>query len=95
MTTSTCSRLHYLNAGDNRRAWDVARSAARAAEAEFAIGDASVNYRRALQAARHLSGLPAADRAETLEALGDLNERMGLYAEAGEQVHRGPAVAGG
>lgn len=74
--------LHYLNAGDNRRAWDVARAAARAAQAEFAIGDASVNYARALLAARHLGDLPAADRAETLEALGDLDERMGLYAEA-------------
>ncbi len=75
--------LHYLNAGDNRRAWDVARAAARAAEAEFAIGDASVNYGRALLAARHLGDLPASDRAETLEALGDLNERMGHYADAG------------
>ena len=52
--------LHYLRAGDNQRAWRNARApAAAAAEAEFAIGDAAVNYGRALEAARHLGGLPA------------------------------------
>ena len=87
--------LHYLNAGDNRRAWDVARAAARAAEAEFAIGDASVNYGRALLAARHLGDLPAADRAETLEALGDLNERMGPVRRRADRFTEARAAAGG
>jgi tetratricopeptide (TPR) repeat protein/class 3 adenylate cyclase len=74
--------LHYLQAGDNEQAWLNARAAARLAEADFAIGDAVVNYHRALEAARHLHGLSAADRVETLEAVGDLHERMGRYDHA-------------
>ncbi len=74
--------LHYLRAGDNDQAWKNARAAARLAQADFAIGDAVVNYGRALEAARHLDGLSVTDRVETLEAVGDLHERMGRYDHA-------------
>ena len=74
--------LHYLRAGDNNQAWKNARAAARLAQADFAIGDAVVDYGRALEAARHLDGLSVTDRVETLEAVGDLHERMGRYDHA-------------
>ncbi len=75
--------IHYLQAGDHEQAWINARDAARAATAQFAIGDACANYERALESGRHLTELDSTERAETLEALGDLEERLGRYAEAG------------
>ena len=79
---STCSRCtisapatttrHGRTRG-RRHGWPrpISRSATR-----------SVNYGRALEAARHLDGLSVTDRVETLEAVGDLHERMGRYDHA-------------
>ena len=52
------------------KAWDYSRRAADAAERKFAIVDAAEHLEQALQSARGVEGLPDADVAEALEALG-------------------------
>ena len=74
--------LHFFYAHAYGKAWEYSRGAARAAEAKFAIVDATEHLERALQAARGVEGMDAAPLAETQETLGDLRERTGHYPEA-------------
>jgi tetratricopeptide (TPR) repeat protein len=75
--------LHFLRADDAARAWRYSHVAAERAAAIYANVEAATFYERALDAARRLADLDAAERLRTLERLGDVRERAGLYDEAG------------
>jgi class 3 adenylate cyclase/tetratricopeptide (TPR) repeat protein len=74
--------LHFFNAERYEKAWRYSRLAGERAVANYALVDAGDLYRRALEAARHLPGVPPVERAGAHEALGDVRDRVGLYAEA-------------
>ncbi len=74
--------LHFLRAQRYGEAWHYSRVAADAARALYANLEATTLYERATLAARHLEDLPAAELAEVIEALADVQELAGLYAES-------------
>jgi class 3 adenylate cyclase/tetratricopeptide (TPR) repeat protein len=74
--------LHWLAAERWDRAWDCARIAGENAAALYANADAAAHLGRALEAARHLRDLPAADVARVGEQLGDAAELTGAYERA-------------
>ena len=71
--------LHFERAGDHERAFRYARRAADAALRDLAPAEASVAYRRALEAGRML-GVPAGTRSALWEALGDAHAQLGELA---------------
>lgn len=75
--------LHFLRARNAPRAWRYARVAAERAASLYANVDAATFYGRALEAARELPTITTDERIATLEALGTVRERAGLYEEAG------------
>jgi class 3 adenylate cyclase/tetratricopeptide (TPR) repeat protein len=83
--------LHFFHAGDHERTWRYAVQAAKRAHAKFANIEAIGLYRRALSAARSLSGIEAQDLLNIWERLGDVqglsNDTAGA-AEAYRQARR-------
>jgi class 3 adenylate cyclase/tetratricopeptide (TPR) repeat protein len=74
--------LHFDAAQDFARAWKYSRLAGERAQEKFALVEAGSFYRRAIEAAKAMR-LPASDEvASVYEALGDVAERLGAYAEA-------------
>jgi tetratricopeptide (TPR) repeat protein len=71
--------LHLVYAQRYGEAWQYARLAGDSATAIYANIEAITLYERALHAAHHLPDLPYADRVDTLERLGDVQELAGLY----------------
>ena len=74
--------LHWLAAERWDRAWECARLAGERAAALYANADAATHFRRALDAARHLRKMPAAEVARVGELLGDVYELAGAYKPA-------------
>lgn len=75
--------MHFFHAHRYEDAWSYARVAADRARGKYALADAGALYRRALDAARSVPGIPAREIAEIHEARGDLLDRLGAYGEAG------------
>jgi class 3 adenylate cyclase/tetratricopeptide (TPR) repeat protein len=75
--------LHFFNAGDADKAYGYSITAGERAREKFANVEAAAFYRRALEVAPSLE-LEAAEVARVWEALGDVSELAGLYAEAEE-----------
>ncbi|HKG66804.1 MAG TPA: adenylate/guanylate cyclase domain-containing protein [Solirubrobacteraceae bacterium] len=71
--------LHFERAGDHERAYRYARRAGDAAVRDLAPAEASVAYRRALEAGRML-GVPAGERSAVWESLGDAHAQLGELA---------------
>jgi class 3 adenylate cyclase/tetratricopeptide (TPR) repeat protein len=86
--------LHYFVAGRYEPAWRYARLAGKRAAAGHAPEAAATAYARAAEAARHTPGIPAAERASDLEALGDALYLTGRSTEAG-RAYRDAARAAG
>jgi class 3 adenylate cyclase/tetratricopeptide (TPR) repeat protein len=83
--------MHFSTAGDFERAWRYARLAADRAARAYANADAARSYRMALDAARRLPGVPAAERAAVWTRLGDTCHRAGMFdssLEAYRQAYR-------
>jgi len=76
--------LHWSRAGDYERSWRYSLVAGDRAQAKYANVDAAGFYRRALEAARRVPTLDPAEVARVWEALGDVCELAGLYADAGD-----------
>jgi predicted ATPase/class 3 adenylate cyclase len=74
--------LHFSLAERHGETWIYSLVAADAAKTKFANADAAELYRRALSAARQLPDLARADVGHAWEALGDVLELGGDYAEA-------------
>ncbi len=73
--------MHYFHSSDAQRAWRFSLVAAERARSMYANVDAAEFYRRALDASKRLQ-IPDVDLARVNEALGDVHERVGKYAEA-------------
>lgn len=74
--------LHYTAARRDGEAWRFSRMAGDRARRTSAPVEAAVFYRRAADAAKRVDGLPVGDVASVWEALGDVCELSGRYAEA-------------
>lgn len=74
--------VHYSEAHRWPEAWDFSRQAGDGAKEIYANLEAATFYRRALNASRHVSGLPPVELADVAEALGDVLEQAGLFAES-------------
>src|SRR6266508_1686358 len=74
--------LHFYQAGRYQEAWEYSCLAADRAQAKYANGEAADFYRRALDAARRLGGLPAADTSQVMESLVDVAERGGTLTRS-------------
>jgi class 3 adenylate cyclase/tetratricopeptide (TPR) repeat protein len=74
--------LHFHSAQDFERAWVYSRVAGTRAQEKFALVAAAEFYRRAIDAARAMRVSTAGDVAGVYEALGDVHERLGMYAAA-------------
>ena len=74
--------LHFFHAQRYDETWSYARTAADSAREVYANVEAVKLYRRALDAARHCTDIPAQSRAAVLESLGDVQDRGGLLAES-------------
>jgi class 3 adenylate cyclase/tetratricopeptide (TPR) repeat protein len=87
--------FHFSEAHDHDRAWTYSRVAGQRAEQKFALLEAAEFYRRALASARALGSVPRGDLMSVNEALGDVFERLGQYADAGSAYRRARTLAGG
>ena len=75
--------LHFFHAGDAEKSYRYSLVAGERAQAKFANVEAAGFYRRALDLAPQLE-LDPAELARVWEALGDVSELAGLYADAEE-----------
>jgi class 3 adenylate cyclase/tetratricopeptide (TPR) repeat protein len=74
--------LHFFHAQAWEKAYRYSLLAGERAQAKFALTEAAAFYRRTLDVARHLPDLDPTAIASTWEALGDVSELAGLYADA-------------
>ncbi len=74
--------LHFFHAQRYEETWRYARVAADAAHDVYANVEAAKLYGRALEAARNCGDASDDERAIVLEALGDVQDRGGMYAES-------------
>ena len=87
--------LHFFNAHRYEDAWRYARIAADRARSKYALVEAGRLFRRALDAARNVAGIPAPEIAEIHEARGDLLDRLGAYGEAADSYRAARGLVGG
>ncbi|MCH8130757.1 MAG: AAA family ATPase, partial [Acidobacteria bacterium] len=76
--------VHFFNAGRWSEAWEYSLSAGDHARDIYANIEAATLYERAIDSARWVESLEAADRARVLESLGDVRDLAGLYTESSE-----------
>lgn len=86
--------LHFFNAHRYEDAWRYARIAADRARSKYALVEAGRLYRRALDAARNVAGIPAPEIADVHEARGDLLDRLGAYGEAADSYRAARGLVG-
>ena len=86
--------LHFLHADEHAKAYRYSLVAGERAREKFANVEAAVFYRRALDAAKHLPDLDATAVAAVWEALGDVSELAGRYADAADSYRRARRLIG-
>lgn len=74
--------IHFSMAGDHGRAWRYARMAAERAASAYANADAARLYRMALDAARKLTEIDAAELVRVWTQRGDVCRLAGLFDDA-------------
>lgn len=92
--------LHFYEAGEHAKAWRHSLVAGGKAKRTYANAEAANQYRRAVDAVRHLDGVAAEAIAGAWISLGEVRDLMGRYEEAREAFGRaarlvssGPQVA--
>ncbi|MGZ5129279.1 MAG: tetratricopeptide repeat protein [Actinomycetota bacterium] len=73
--------MHFFHSDAMEKAWRYSRIAGERARSIYANVEAAGFYQRAIEAARQVE-VPRAEVAQTYEALGDVEERLGLFARA-------------
>jgi predicted ATPase/class 3 adenylate cyclase len=81
--------LHCLHGARYEAAWRYALLAARGARSRYANTEAAESYRRALQAAAHVSATPPAELVSVDDALGMLYLEIGELGDADVAFRRG------
>jgi class 3 adenylate cyclase/tetratricopeptide (TPR) repeat protein len=76
--------FHFHLAGRYEDAWHASVTAGTDAAAVYANADAALFLRRALEVAPRIDGLAGAEVARVSDALGDVLQRLGALADAGE-----------
>jgi class 3 adenylate cyclase/tetratricopeptide (TPR) repeat protein len=74
--------LHFYRAGERAGNWRYSSEAGRRAQEKWANVEAAEFYRRALEGARSMPGLPREDVARVWEALGDCLQLSGMFNDA-------------
>ena len=74
--------LHFALAGDHGRAWQYSKIAGERARQQYANVAAADFFQRAVESGRHVSDVPPEDIADVYEALGDVNEIIGIFDRA-------------
>ena len=73
---------HFSAGGDYEKAWRFGRVAADKAKSTYATIEAATQYRRALDAARHLSDVDSLDVAGVWTRLGEVQDLAGQFEDA-------------
>ena len=89
-TDAALLSLHFFHAQRYEETWHYARVAADAARDVYANVEAAKLYVRVLDAARNRGDVPDDERVVVLEALGDVQDRGGMYAGVACGVRRDP-----
>jgi class 3 adenylate cyclase/tetratricopeptide (TPR) repeat protein len=87
--------LHFFHAHDFAKAWRYSRRAGEHAQSIYANVEAATFYERALQAARRIRPIEAAELATTLEALGDVQVRLADFERAADAYRKARRRLGG
>ena len=87
--------LHFYEAGSLDKAWHYSRVAGDRAASKYAYVEASEFFRRAVSAARGVTGLGPPDLGDVYEALGDAQRRIGALPAAKDGLPRGSTWGGG
>jgi class 3 adenylate cyclase/tetratricopeptide (TPR) repeat protein len=74
--------MHFYNSAQSEKAWRYSLVAAERARSIYANAEAAEFYRRAIDAARAMKTIPPPEWGTVHEALGEVEERLGLFAEA-------------
>lgn len=86
--------MHYSLGADHERAWRFARIAGDNAKDAYANVEAATNYERAIESARRLGTVAAAERAEVWINLGDVRGPTGLFDDALEAYRTASRLLG-
>ncbi|MFE5672185.1 adenylate/guanylate cyclase domain-containing protein [Agromyces sp. NPDC056523] len=86
--------VHYSEAHRWPEAWEFSRQAGDGAKEIYANLEAATFYRRALNASRHVPGLPPVGIADVSEALGDVLEQAGLFEESVDAFRQAGRLVG-
>jgi class 3 adenylate cyclase/tetratricopeptide (TPR) repeat protein len=87
--------IHFHAAARYRESWRYSRTAGERAQHSAAPIEAAAFYARALEAARHLPDLDAAESSSVAELLGDVNELSGRYELASTAYRQSRKLARG
>ncbi len=86
--------MHFFKSDQPQKAWRYSLVAAERARSMFANSEAAEFYRRAIESGRKI-GMAAPELARIFESLGEVDERLGLYAEAKAAFRAGRRLAAG
>ncbi|MGO9962347.1 MAG: adenylate/guanylate cyclase domain-containing protein [Acidimicrobiales bacterium] len=87
--------LHFSRAQDWDKTWSYARLAGKQAQQVFAPGEVALHLERAVEAARYLPGLEAAELASVWRELGDARLWLGYYRQSDDAYHRAASMVAG
>jgi class 3 adenylate cyclase/tetratricopeptide (TPR) repeat protein len=87
--------VHYFAAARWAQAWEHSLAAGDRAKSIHANIEAATLYERAIDSARWMGSVPAADRAEALESLGDVRDLAGLYDQSTAAYQRARKLLAG
>ena len=73
---------HFSEGGEYEKAWHYAVLAGDRARSRYELAEATAQYRIAVDSCRRIDGLSTNERARVFEALGDVCDTSGRYAEA-------------
>jgi predicted ATPase len=84
---------HYSLAGAHSKVWHYARVAADRAKSGYANTEAAAQYRKAIEAARHLDGIDDHELVDIWTRMGEVQDRTGQFEDAREAYGRALRVA--
>jgi tetratricopeptide (TPR) repeat protein len=91
-TQADALSLHFSRAQEWDKTWRYARLAGKQAEQVFAPGEVALHLERAVEAARSLPGLTAAEVASVWSELGDARLWLGYYRQADDAYRQAASL---
>ncbi|MBA3690071.1 MAG: AAA family ATPase, partial [Actinobacteria bacterium] len=87
--------MHFYRSSQADKAWRYSLVAAERARSIYANYEAAQFYQRAIDAARALKAIPAPEWGSVHESLGEVEERLGLFAQAKVSLRAARRLAAG